>query len=70
MSKEEIYLIILNLTYEQAKEQGIDDFFKFKEEDEELNEFIDEQIEDGILTGIEIFKRNENILATENGYYI
>lgn len=66
----ENHLLILNLPYEEIKRQGIDDLFKFKEDNFELNKFINEEIENGVLTGIEIFKKDGNILATENGYYI
>lgn len=63
------YVLLLNLPYEDAQKQEVD-MFKYVKNDGLLNKFVEEQISDGVLSNIEIFKRDNNVLATENGYYI
>ncbi len=63
------YVLLLNLPYADAKKQKVD-MFKYVKNDGLLNKFVEEQISDGVLSNIDIFKRDNNVLATENGYYI
>lgn len=64
---EAAYLVYIS--FNDANKQKCD-LFKFSKSDPFLNEYIDKEITTGNLKNIEVFKRDNNIIVTENGYYM